>query len=148
MPKKKKNESFAEKHPMIAFLSSPVWMPFVIPYEIAKALSKKKIEDMTGYEYEQYVANKLSSMGYSHIKVTSKSGDYGADILAKYKKQSVCIQCKKFAKPVGIKAVQEITAAKVHYKCDKAMVITNNTFTSVAKKLASETDVELMDNFK
>ena len=52
--------------------------------------------------------------------------------------------CKKYAKPVGNKAVQEVVAGKTHYKADHAMVIAPNGFTNSAKKLAESNNVMLI----
>ena len=91
----------------------------------------------------------MKSMGYKNVKVTQASGDFGADVLAfNTKGEYVCIQCKHYIKPVGIKAVQEIYSAKQYYKCQKAMVITNSTFTQAAIDLANKTGVDLWPNFR
>ena len=46
------------------------------------------------------------------------------------------VQAKRHTKPVGIKAVQEVVAAKGMYRCTEAMVVTNSTFTQPAMELA------------
>ena len=45
--------------------------------------------------------------------------------------------------PVGNKAVQEAYAGANFYDCDKAVVMTNITFTKSATQLAQKLDVEL-----
>lgn len=99
-----------------------------------------------GVEYEKYIAAILKQQGFVNVSLTPASGDYGADILAVYNGTKVCIQCKFYSSAVGIAAVQEIIGAKSHYKCDAAAVITNSTFTSAAKQLASESGVQLCEN--
>ena len=108
-----------------------------------------KYKKMGGYEFENYVAKRLKAMGYQNVKITAKSSDFGADILAKdWKGVKICFQCKKYYGPVGIKAVQEAASAKVFYGCKRAAVITTSTFTSAAVKLAKSSDVELYEGFK
>ncbi|MDR1806227.1 MAG: restriction endonuclease [Clostridium sp.] len=103
------------------------------------------IEDMSGEDYEKFVAEYLSQNGYKNISLTRSSGDFGADIIANNEANvRVCVQCKKYSQPVGIKAVQEVFSAKAYYGCARAMVITNTSFTTAAKKLAKQTGVELL----
>lgn len=103
----------------------------------------------TGEDYEWYVAERLDQMGYTKVRVTQLSGDYGADIIA-YDPHGLktCVQCKMYSKPVGIDAVQEIYGAMAYYDCVKAMVITTNTYTNAARELANKTGVLLIANFK
>jgi len=44
-----------------------------------------------------------------------------------------------------VKAIEEAVAAKGHYSCQKAMVVTNSYFTEQAKRLAASNDVALWD---
>jgi restriction system protein len=53
------------------------------------------------------------------------------------------IQAKRYSKPVGNKAVQEVIAAKAYYRCDEALVISNNSYTKSAKDLAQKVGVSL-----
>lgn len=105
----------------------------------------EKISYMTGLEFEHYCAKLLSENGFTSVKVTQGSGDYGADILATYHGERYAVQCKKYTDHVGIKAVQEISSARQYYKTDKAAVITNTYFTKAAISLAEETNVLLWD---
>ncbi len=107
-----------------------------------------KVEEMSGLEYESYVAAKLRTMGYNNVSVTSGSGDYGADVIG-YDKNGVktCFQCKKYQGTVGVSAVQEVIAAKAYYGCEKAVVITTATFTPNARNLAEKAGVKLISNF-
>lgn len=101
----------------------------------------------SGEDYEKYVASRLSASGFRNVRLTQKSSDYGADVICEKQGVKYCVQCKFYSNPVGVSAVQEIFAAKAHYNSDRAMVITNNTFTSQAKKLAGDNGVILVDSF-
>lgn len=101
-----------------------------------------------GWEFESYIANLLKKLGYSNVRVTSGSGDFGVDVLASKLGTRYAFQCKLYSNPVGNKAVQEVVSGKIYYKCDKAIVVTNNYFTSSAKELANATQVELWDRDK
>lgn len=99
---------------------------------------------MNGYEFETVCAEYLRAHGFRKVQVTKASRDQGADIIARRKKEKYAFQCKYYATPVGNKAVQEVYAAATFYGCDRAVVMTNSTFTSGAKELAESLSVELM----
>ena len=103
---------------------------------------------MDGHKYEHAVAQFLRHNGYSNVIVTRASGDYGADIIATKRGRKYAIQCKYYSNPVGLKAVQEVVASKKHYRCSRAMVVTNNTYTKAARRLAEENGVTLLENVK
>ena len=103
---------------------------------------------MSGTDYEKYVAYQLKRAGFVKAEVTKKSSDFGADIILTDKDGSrMCVQCKQYSKPVGVKAVQEVIGAKVYYGCSRAAVITTSTFTPAAKELAQRSGVELYEKF-
>lgn len=112
---------------------------------IFKSLRQKPSE-MSGIEYEHYVAKYLKSMGYRDIQVTKASGDYGVDITAKKGFHSYAIQCKLYNNPVGVSAIQQVYSGMKYYNCDKAVVVTNNSFTKSAVELAKSNGVKLMSN--
>lgn len=101
---------------------------------------------MSGYEYEEYSARYLESVGYKNVQITPKSRDFGADIIAWDNfGNKCCFQCKKYSKPVGIKAVQEVSSARIHYNCQVAAVLTNSSYTKAARELAQSNNVQLFN---
>lgn len=100
--------------------------------------------NMTGVEYEHYVAEYLREHGYKDVTVTQASGDFGADIIA-YGDMGIkfCIQCKYYSHPVGVKAVQEVNSAKSHYNADAAVIFTNSSYTKQAIELSASNNVRL-----
>ena len=101
---------------------------------------------MDGYKFEYQCAKILKLKHFSKIEVTRKSGDQGVDIIAFKRRKKYGIQCKYYTYPVGNKAVQEAYAGANFYDCDKAMVMTNTTFTKSATQLAEKLEVELWPN--
>ena len=97
---------------------------------------------MSGIDYEFYCAKLLREAGWD-AQVSQASGDQGVDIIAKMGSTSVAVQCKKYSSAVGNKAVQEVTAGKVFYDANHAVVITNSTYTASAYDLAEKTNVFL-----
>lgn len=103
---------------------------------------------MTGEEYEMYCVRKMRRRLWTFVRRVGKSGDFGADIVARgafFTK--IVVQCKHYSKPVGVKAVQEVYAAKKYYGASRAAVATNAVFTRAAKKLAKECKVELWEHY-
>lgn len=100
---------------------------------------------MTGLEYENLVAKYLRRHGYHNVSVTKGSGDYGVDVIAHQGKHKYAVQCKYYSSAVSLDAVQEAVAGMAMYGCDRAMVVTNNTFTQAAVELATNNGVTLIE---
>ena len=103
---------------------------------------------MNGKDYEKMAAGYLRSHGFRRVKITGRSADYGVDIVATKRRHRYAVQCKFYSKPVGVAAVQQVVGGMAYYNCDKAMVITNNTFTRQARELARMDEVMLLENIK
>ena len=107
-----------------------------------------EIDKMTGREFEVFLATLFRNQGYA-VNLTPYQNDYGADLIASDSdSERLAIQAKRHSRNVGVKAVQEICAAKSYYKCNSGIVITNSHFTEQAKKLAAANDVQLWDRDK
>ena len=109
-------------------------------------LRNSYVLNLSPYEYEEYVAEELRQEGFTEVDTTPKSGDFGADVLAKDGERRVCVQCKRYAPghPVGVKAVQEIYSAKAYYGCDDAYLYTPSDYTKAAMDMANELGVVLV----
>lgn len=104
---------------------------------------------MTGTQYEKHVARKMKRHFFLFVRVSGKSGDYGADVMARTFPflRKVVVQCKHYKKPVGVEAVQEAISAREYYGASKAIVASNNVFTRNAKKLAAKCGVKLWERY-
>ena len=101
----------------------------------------EEIDNMTGAQFEEFVAAVIRGNGYEVIEMTKTTGDFGADIIASKNGENIAVQCKRYAKPVGVKAVQEAISAMKHYDCDSCLVVTNSRFTKQAMELARDNEV-------
>lgn len=99
---------------------------------------------MTGHQFEFYIGDLLTVLGFE-TKVTKGSGDDGGDIIASKARKSICYQAKRYKNKVSKKAIQEVYAAKKVYHTDRAAVITNSYFTKPAIEFAHKLGVELID---
>ena len=104
------------------------------------------VMNLDPYEYEEYVAEELRSDGFTDVDTTPKSGDFGADVLARDGDRKVCVQCKRYAPGhlVGVKAVQEIYSARDYYGCDDAYIYTPSDYSPAAVEMANELGVVLV----
>lgn len=100
-------------------------------------------EDMSGTDYELFVANELRALGW-RARLSRPGPDQGADVIAERDGEKVVIQCKKYRQPVGNSAVQEAATARLHVGARRAAVVSNSTFTPAARRLAATNAVVLL----
>jgi restriction system protein len=101
-----------------------------------------EIDEMTGAEFERRLVVLFRALGYQVTHVGAV-GDFGGDLVVSKDGTRTVMQAKRYTKNVGVKAVQEVIAAKSMYDCTAAMVVTNRDFTAQARTLARSTGVEL-----
>lgn len=102
------------------------------------------VDSMSGVEFERYVAELFRHEGYV-IETTAASGDLGVDLVIARSRERTAVQIKRYSKPVNQAAIREAVAGMKHYRCQRAMVVTNSRFTKLARQLAQVNDCELMD---
>ncbi len=102
------------------------------------------IDLMTGYEFENFIAELFSKTGYE-TEVTKASGDQGIDVIVSKNGVKIGVQTKCYSGTVGNRAIQEAVAGKNFYRLDKAMVVTNSYFTESAQQLARANSIVLWD---
>lgn len=156
--RKKNKENFFIK--IIRYFLLIVLFPIVLIYLVVEKIKKIKVQrdnknkirlynisqldHLSGIEFENYLKSLFENMGYE-TQMTKATGDYGADLIVSKNGKKTIIQAKCYNHTVGVKAVQEIIAARNHYHIYRAMVITNNYFSREAENLALESDVILTD---
>lgn len=130
---------------LLGFFTIIIVLPI---YKLSKVIQFKNskitdIDKMDGIEFEKRLEVLFRDLGY-RVKRTSSTGDYGADLILKKGIERIVVQAKRYSKPVGIKAIQEALSGKEYYGADKAMVLTNSTYTNAAKNLARRLNIELI----
>ncbi|GFR38150.1 hypothetical protein PRECH8_14460 [Insulibacter thermoxylanivorax] len=119
----------------------------VIRYRDEQKLMRSGIHDidkMDGIQFEHYLKLLFSAQGYK-VEVTRAAGDYGADLILRKDNKKIVVQAKRYAKNVGISAIQEVVASKAYYGADEAWVVTNSDFTEAARNLAESNGVILIN---
>ncbi len=99
--------------------------------------------NMTPEQYEHYCAALLRETRWA-ARVTPASGDQGVDIVAEKRGARIVVQCKKYSKPVGNRAVQEVVAAIAHVDAERGVVVAPNGYTRAAERLAASNRVLLL----
>lgn len=115
--------------------------------DFLKQANIEYVDVMQGYEFENFLRVMFFYLGYDAL-VTKRSGDYGADLVLKKDGEITVVQAKRYNGSVGVKAVQEVVSAKIHYNATQSMVVTNSKFTKEAEHLASENNVIMIDRME
>jgi restriction system protein len=100
------------------------------------------LDRMAGIEFEHALEQLFLDLGYGTL-VTQASHDYGADLVLSRGGQKIVVQAKRYVGVLGLDAVQQASAARLHYGAVRAIVVTTSDFTSPARALAQSTGVEL-----
>ena len=100
-----------------------------------------------GVAFENQCMKILISKGW-RVEETPKSGDQGIDLIASIEKYRLCIQCKDHKKPIGNKAVQEVSAGKKYWNGTHAILVSQSGYTKSAYKLASANNVLLISTLE
>lgn len=106
-------------------------------------INEDRINSMNPYEYEHYCAELLERRKW-RTEVTKASCDQGVDIIAIKRGVRIVLQCKKYTKPIGNHAVQQIVAAIAHEKADRGVVVATSAFTPAAISLAASNNILLL----
>jgi restriction system protein len=67
---------------------------------------------MTGFEFEQRVADLFGNLGYS-TELTATSGDHGLDILLRKSGEVSAVQCKRSTDSVGEPVLRDFLGSMV-----------------------------------
>lgn len=111
----------------------------------AEYISNPSVFDvrMSPFDYEQHCALILSNAGWD-AHATQKSGDQGADVIARKGNVRIVVQCKLYSGTVGNDAVQQAFSAQNFQGANGAIVATNSTFSQSARQIAATTGVILV----
>lgn len=140
-----------------ALLAAPVWpQPLGLTFMalaffgvihqsvlIWEQIERERIDQLSPYQYERFCAGILTKKKW-RTELTQASHDQGADIIATKNGIRIVIQCKKYTKPVGNHAVQQVVAAVAHQQAQRGVVVATSPFTQPAKSLAISNNILLL----
>lgn len=133
---------------VIAGICLCVCLVFLIKFLIVQYRRNRRcgaLDEMEGHDFEYFCAELLEKRGFLDVEVTRGSGDYGVDILAEKEGVTYAIQCKRYAAPVGVEAVQQVYAGRDYYDRMVGAVMTNQYFTAPAVEAAKRLKILLWD---
>jgi hypothetical protein len=125
-----------------------------IPPSLAVRLKKyalltnnyEKMESMTPEQFEQHIADLYESNGYE-TKLTTRSYDYGVDVIATKQAERIAIQIKMYeTRPVNYKDIMYLYAGRDFYDCNKGILITTGYCDPLAIKVADKLGIEIQEN--
>lgn len=99
---------------------------------------------LRGDAFESFLVEVFDDLGYS-MESTKSSGGQGADLILTRDGVKTAVQARGCEGSVGNSAVQEVFLGMTFFGCQRCCVVTNSTFTAVAKKLAANRGCQLID---
>lgn len=111
------------------------------------------LDDLSGFEFEQIIADIYRNKGYQNVKVQPKTGDEGKDIIMEKPTENttkkVIIECKhknKVSRPV-VQKLHSAATTHQHNGPKKGKIVTSGRFTEQAKdykqKINQTQDIEI-----
>jgi restriction system protein len=101
------------------------------------------LDDMNGFEFEEFVADLFRKLGYKRVKVTQRTGDSGRDITmeeaAEGERVHIVVECKHHKQQIGRPVIQKLHSATLTLSKrgnKKGFVVTSGFFSGNAKKYA------------
>lgn len=128
---------------MVFVLKKVIWLIRKI-HTLNQNLRFQDVDLMDGVSFEYYIAQLLAERGYSNVSLTEQY-DYGVDIIAEKDGVRWGVQAKRYSGLVKAEAVRQVVTGLRLYGCDRAMVVTNSTYSNVAKRLAEGNNCVLID---
>ena len=124
---------------VVLMLNAGQWIYF--RYFLARA-GLEGVDEMTGWEFERWLERLFLRLGFE-VERTPFRGDYGADFVLTWSGMRIAVQAKRSSRLVGVRAIQEVVAARAFYGCERTMVVTNSYFTDQAMLLARSNGVRI-----
>ncbi|NEU30025.1 restriction endonuclease [bacterium LRH843] len=118
-------------------------------YDLAK-ITLSDIDQMTGFEFEDYLYVLFAALEYEQTFMTKKSRDFGADLFfIDGENRRTVVQAKRLTEKLGLQAVQEVYTARAYYGAEIAIIITSTDLVSdPCRKLAAAAKVKIIDREK
>jgi len=102
------------------------------------------LDDVSGYEFEDIVADVFRNLGYGNVRKADRVADEGRDVLmeetADGRRRGVVVECKH-TDSVGRPAVQKLHSAVATHEFDgpkRGMVVTTGRFTGPAREYVAD----------
>ena len=130
---------FAISFGVILILNLIFWAAWQRVHELSNV---GETDALSGWEFEHWLEAFFEKLGFE-VERTPYRGDFGADLIVTWNGIRTAVQAKSGHWNAGVAAVQQVSAARTFYGCERAMVVTNQYFTPQAVVLAQANDVVL-----
>jgi len=113
---------------------------------IAKMAVRTYFAELNSAQFERLVGRAFTARGYD-VKNIGGAGDKGIDLIAKYRNETIAVQCKRYdpAQPITPRQVREFLGAVTAAKATTAVFVTTSTYTAAAREFAVAQGIELVD---
>ncbi len=133
----------------LAAAGAGIYFIYINQQRVARQTSLVQLPDsfvaaLGGTPFEDYVEAIFKRLGY-HTETTSITNDDGVDLIITKDGVRSAVQCKGYQGSVGKEAVQQAYTGMAHYRCDRAIAVTNSSFTRGAINLAQSVGCQLID---
>lgn len=105
------------------------------------------IDRMSRRQFRRYLARLFQHLGY-RVERQPGGQDYGAGLILVRDGQRVLVLVKRLHRPLTSLAIDEAVAARLRYRCQHAMVVTNQPATRIAQDTAAARGVTVWDRDK
>lgn len=133
--------------PAAAILAEIPQVSLAIEAQVARhnALVKQQVRKFLAQaapeQLEQLLGKLLKAMGYADVAVTPRSGDDGVDVTAKFRDEwaqvgRIEVQCKRNARPVGRRVIDEFAGALRRRGADKGIFVALGGYTAKGREAA------------
>lgn len=116
----------------------------VSAFDLSPEARNEKIQQMSGVEFEAYIADIFSSKGFA-VEITSLTGDHGVDLRLFRTGRTGIVQCKRWTDTIPEAAIRDFCGAMSHEKVDFGYFVTSSEFSSKARTYAIGKNISLVD---
>ena len=126
-----------------------------LPFSLAKAGQNfpnepkditQQLHRIDWFQFEKLVCVAYRKLGYNVARRGGANPDGGIDLTIEKNGQETAIQCKHWKTwKVGVKAIREFLGAMTHADIQHGIFITMRGYTSEAKQLAAQHNIEIVD---
>ena len=113
---------------------------------LAANWTKEAIRELGWDEFEELVEAHYRSLGFSVRRTGGAGPDGGVDVrFTKASGETYLVQCKQWARPIGVKVVRELLGVVTAENATGGIVVTAGSFTPEAKEFVDGVAVQLID---
>ena len=108
----------------------------------------ERLLQLTPVQFEEVVAELLENRGYRDVELVGGANDQGIDITCVDPAgRSTVVQCKRYAakRTIGSPLIQHFFGMIVHAGAERGIFVTTSTFSTPARRLAEEREIDLID---